>query len=824
MKYSRPLVATLLMSGGLFQLVAPVLAEGTAATTPISNTATASYDDPTNSGTSINATSNTVTVTVAEVAGITVTAGTVTGGAITPGSNLYYNYTITNVGNNPTKFHLPGTVTITGPGALNPTAVTNPAGIEYSTDGGASWVLVPVAGLDTPSTIAVNGTVLVRVAVTVTSGTGSTLDVRLGNTPNNQSNLGYVASGAFDDVYTVGGNPANGQREGSAVVSGAVGSTAKNIALATVLASRTGNSDNNTPSNVADDTVSYELKLRVEGTDVTNSGITPTALSGTDITVDTVSAKHILVSNAIPASTTLTAAATAPPGWTAVYTSDPTGTTANVANWTTTFSATPATPYTRVGFVSNAGTVVAPNTTVNNFTFTVTTTGKTGSTYTIDSMAQAFGVTSGGSPTVLVYDESGDQTPNAEYSVGTPLTTTTSTFTGAPGASGVALATYGVDNSNNNTGSGVYGEVNEFTFTYTVPTANSLLNGPAGSPQADGPDAAGVLSNNFDFTNKSSAVPAGSAPGASIDPAIVGFTNTVRNTGTTTANISLLPELLTASVLTNALPLNTEVRIYTTAGQSATYKVTSTGFAFVTGTGTGTSNGVAISATVPVVLESVGSNALATYQVAIDLPTSTSLSTDTLKGFAVAINAFVGGTISATGDVTVSGTAASNKTIDRVYTGFVKLAKETRILPGSGPTPNPSDINFSIAAKTPAAGNIIEYRITYTNISEASVGTNNAILNAGNLVITEDGTTSGNKWGQDGDNNGTIDTSNVVGSAVNVGTTSTIELYKDSTGLTTSIDQSGITASTDITKYINRVTTVVAPGVNGTFSFQRKLN
>jgi hypothetical protein len=844
MKYSRPLVATILMSGGLFQLVAPVLAEGTAAATPISNTATASYDDPTGAG-SINATSNTVTVTVAEVAGLIVTAtnitngnGTNTPGTIVAGNSLYYNYTITNVGNNATTFRIPGTATVSGPATLNSTSALS--GLQYSIDGGANWLPVALGGTTTPL-VGVNGSVLVRVGVTVNSNTGSTVSVRLGNTgPSDLSNVVYSDSNNSDDVYTVGGNPANSQREGSDTLSGTVGSTAKNIALATVLATRTATSNNGTQNALNDDTVTYGLKLKVEDTDVTSSGITPSALTGTDITVGGTTAKRILVSNAIPNGTTIKTPATAPSGWTAVYTSSPlTGagaTTANLATWSTAFSATPATPYTRVGFVSDIGAIVAPSATpLDGFEFTVTTTGApavaaAGDTYTVNSMAQAFGVTSGGDATVIVYDESGDQTPNAEYSLSTPLTTTTSTFTGALGASGVAFATYGVDTSNNNTGSGEYGEINQFTVTYTAPTPSSLLNGPAGAPQAQGPDALGALSSDFDFTNKSSAVPAGVGPfetngttPSTIDPAIVGFTNTVRNTGTAQSNIALLPEKLSPS----NLPNGTQVRIYTAAGQSATYVVTATGFAFVANTGVGTVGGVAISAGVPVTLENVAPNTTATYQVAIDLPAATPLSTNTLKGFGVVINAFIGGTVSTTGDATVTGSSASNKTIDRVYTGFIKLAKETLILPGTGPAVAPSDATFSATAKTPAAGNIIQYRITYTNISEEQVGNDNGVLNAGNLAIVEDGTTTGNKWGQDGDSNGTIDTSNVVGSAVKTGPSSTIELYKGADGLTTTnIDQTGTTANSDITRYVNRLTTttVVAPGISGTFSFQRKLN
>ena len=73
----RSLVASALIANGIFQFVAPVLAQATSAGGEIKNSATATYEDPNNPNTPINTTSNEVVVQVAEVAGITVTtAGT----------------------------------------------------------------------------------------------------------------------------------------------------------------------------------------------------------------------------------------------------------------------------------------------------------------------------------------------------------------------------------------------------------------------------------------------------------------------------------------------------------------------------------------------------------------------------------------------------------------------------------------------------------------------------------------------------------------------------------------------------------------------------
>jgi hypothetical protein len=820
MKYSRPILATLLMSGGLLQLVAPVLAE-TAAGTAISNTATASYDDPGNPGTPINATSNEVKVIVAEVAGIDVSGSginDVNGGSVVVGDKLEYNFTVTNVGNTPTTVRIPEQPTVTGPGTFDKLEYFDTTDTTGTPTG--TWKPVPNGGISIPN-VDVNEVIQVRAVVTVNNGTGSTISVQLGNTPGDAPNQPLLPDGNLNNVNTTGGTPANGQRESSATQSVNVGAAVKNIALATVTETRTGVSDNATPANLTDDVISYGLGLKVASTDITNSGITPSALAGSALTVDGSPASRILVSSDIPDGTKLAEAATAPTGWKAVYTSDPTTTNSNLANWSTTFTPNA----TRVGFITDAdAAVVAPGAEVTGFNFKVVTSDiAAGATdYTINSIAQAFGTTSGGSTTAIVYDESGDQTPN-NFDTANPLTPAAPSSTTI--TDGVALIGMDIDTANDNSAVGsAAGEINQLKYKYTPADANSLLNGPVGVPEAIGP-----TSTDDDFTNKSTTVPANTAPTATFDPAPSGFNNTVKNTGTTPADISLLPELLTG----DPLPVGTTVKI-SANGLEAIYEVTSTatGFKFISGVGSNADG--PISATNPVSLDAVAPGATAAYQVNIDLaPDAT---TKPLESFPVVINAFTGGTVTAPagGDIALATPIATNKTIDRVYTGFVKLTKETRILQGTGPAVQGADGTFSTDDKKPASGNIIEYRITYENMSDKLVGTGNSIMKAANLVITENGTLGtlnpatgkyeGNAWAKDTDSNGALDTSNVVGSAVDSNPTSIIGLFKDPTGGTTSVDQSGTTAATDITKYVNTVTTVVAPGGTGTFSFKRKLN
>jgi hypothetical protein len=837
MKYSRSLVATLLMSGGLLQLAPLALAGGTAATTQIDNTANATYEDsnlPAGT-TTINATSNKVTITVAEVAGLTVVGNGIaanpsTGSsAVIPGNELFYNFKITNTGNGPTTIRVPGTATITtNTGTLNTTG--NATGMQYSIDG-VSWTNVPVGGFTTGS-VAADDFILVRVAVTVTSNTDTTLAVRLGNGANNSTNEDYLASTASDDVYTIplaGTNPVNLQRESSYILSAPIGSiAATNAAFATVFATRnpTVAGQSGTPSTLNDDVITYKLALKVENSaPATATGIAATDLAGTDVISDvsgsSATAKRILISNAVPAGTTLENTTNTIAGWTKVYTTDATSVKkANEATWTTVYTA----GATRVGFVSAVGDIISKGTLVDNLTFAVKVSA-TGTTYTVNSIAQAFGSTSGGSD--LIYDESGDQTPN-NYDTTKPLVTATfSTTTGTggsavttytTGADGVAVATYNVDGSNNNTGTGDgRGEINKYTYTFT---ASGLLNGPDGAPEAEGLNASNVGDNNLDFTNKSVAVPANLVPGTLASPTAIGglfpvsFVNTVRNKGTAAANIKLLPEGLAANLPTGT----TTVEIsHVGSSQLATYSIIGGVVTFVSGSGTNT--GGAISATNPVTLDGLAANGDRNYTVKVILPTTAPLSTDSLKGYSVEINAFTG---------TAGSPTATNKTINRVYNGFIKMTKETKVVKNSGPAVVGTQGTFSADPKTPGLGNIIEYRVTYTNISEAQTGSGtNVILKAKNLVITEDGTstaTGGNKWARDQDNNTVIDTSHVVGS---VTPTAGVQFFTGVTGassLTAEPTAASTSVTTDVTKYVNTVSGTVDPGTTGTFSFQRKLN
>ncbi|WP_017654349.1 beta strand repeat-containing protein [Fortiea contorta] len=861
-KLYRSLVATALLANGILQFIVPVLAEGTVAGTSISNEATATYEDPNNPGSTINTTSNTVVVTVAEVAGITVTASGVTDATASQtnttvqiGDLLIYTFTVTNVGNDPTKFRIPNQATTTGPGTVSGvlppdknSATPANGTLQYSTDGGTTWTNVPAGGLDTGS-VPVNGTVLVRVPVTVQNGaqTNDVITVTLGNTPGDAQNQQRSPDGG--DVFTVDnpdgtlngevdGVPVNGTREASATQQSKVGTTQKTYALGTVLKVRGVVNTNNTPNNIADDKIPYSLSLRVESTDPTGQGITPAALVGTSIkvtdTTDPVGTKYILVSDAIPTGTTLAAVPTPPPGWRAVYTTDPVSTiNANDANWTIT-PPIDLTTVKRVGFINNPATItsIAPGTTVNGFSVMLAVKSPATSPLTVANIAQLFGQTPG--TNTPVYDESGDQSPSNYFDDGNPATInfpgTDTNNDGIPdtlpaasvGSGFINTPTNpetGTDAGNNNTATGVGGEAN--VVVLTTPVAAGLLNGPQNAPDAIGPK-----DNNDDFTNKSSLVPPKTTPGSLLDPQSVGFTNTVKNSGTEAGLIKLEP---TTPANAADLPNGTKVTI-TYNSQSAVYTYNGTQFTLNSGT----------AITIPNVVPGASVN----YGVEVDLPAGTKLSTDIDKGFPVPITAAIDNYTTDTNNDGIKDSGndgtfdASNITIDRVYTGFLKLLKFSRVIQGTGPvvgagqgdfesTPavNGIDPNSGVADVTrkPAPGNIIEYQIRYKNISDPQAGTGNVILNADKVVITEDGTQTPNNWALDNDSNLQIDTSNIVGTAKDSGA-STIQFFNGNPANTSSIDQTGTTANTDITKYIDTVTGQVAPGVQRTFTFQRKVN
>ncbi|MGB7520689.1 MAG: hypothetical protein WA896_13755 [Spirulinaceae cyanobacterium] len=822
-----PIISTLLILSGNLQLILPALADpDTAAGTKIDNTATATYNDPNDPSAKLTSKSNKVTVEVAEIAGITVKASGIAkqDGSTTPiakNDELYYTYTVTNVGNDTTKFRIPNTANLTGPGIIS-------GSLEVNYNDGNGWHAITAGSLDT-TPLAPRGSILVRVPITVDSSpqSGDTINVQLGNTPGNSQNQDFITNGG--DVYTVDaadgtigetpGAPANGVREASDTQGIKVGDAAKNQPLVTIEKTRSEYLPGDS-SIITDDRITYDLKFRVEQNDPTTGGFIPAPLLPlSNINIDGTPEKHILVSDAIPAGTVLTGLTTAPTGWTAVYTLDDPATTpyddATKARWVTTVPGGNFSAVKRVGFINNNSVAsVGPGTTVQTFRVQVLTSNVPGNSATIANIAQVFGA-SDSAGTVPVVDESGDQTPSNYNETAGAFDPATDGYLPDGNGDGQPdeLGTVGTDPGNNNTGTGTAGEAN--ILPLGIAKVYDLLNGPDNAPGATGPN-----SNNDDFTNKSAILPSAKAtPGSTYDPGPVNFTNTIINNGQTKGNITIEPSPLANP---NDLPNGTKVTIISPLGATATYTYDQVNNTFTT---TGT----------PIVVPNVAPNQQFNYGVEIDLPNNTSLSTDAASGdnepgYPVPLTA----TISNGGAV-----LNKNTTIDRVYTGYLKLTKLSRILQGDGelvkagqgdfnstPTDaNGNDPNSTVAdvLRTPSSGNIIEYKVIYKNISEPPAGSGNVSLKADNIVITEDGVTAPNNWALDNDNNSEIDTSNIVGSASD-SRGGNISYFSGSPASTSTIDQSGVTVNNDVTKYIDKVTGLLEPQKEGFLIFRRRVN
>lgn len=286
--------------------------------------------------------------------------------------------------------------------------------------------------------------------------------------------------------------------------------------------------------------------------------------------------------------------------------------------------------------------------------------------------------------------------------------------------------------------------------TTLLEIVGNVLNGPDGFP--------GAINNtdDDDFTNKSvDAGIAGVAPGGVTTAAdFVDFTNTVRNSGN--AN-----DIYTLTV--QSFPAGADV-VVTVNGVPTT----------VVSGGAPTGN--------PIPTMSIAYNATADYDVRVTLPAGKTV----LTGYDTVIRATSGNT-----------NTEYNETIDRVYTGFIRLVKTATIL-NETTTGNGSD---DPGADDPVPGAQIIYAITYTNVSStpASGASGNVTLNATNVTITENGTP-----GPGNTNNWATFTDHVVGAT------------DPHAGTTITGDVLGSTLLTD-------TILSVPAGDQGTFTFKRMI-
>jgi hypothetical protein len=302
-----------------------------------------------------------------------------------------------------------------------------------------------------------------------------------------------------------------------------------------------------------------------------------------------------------------------------------------------------------------------------------------------------------------------------------------------------------------------------------------LFNGPKDQPEASGLAIGSTTpDNNLDFTNKSTPVKPGILAGEKFDPDPVGFYNTIENTAQTSIDLKVIPTIKADELL----PDGTKVTLKDPA------KLTDAGVNFTVISGKLVPNDL----NKPTLVLQVPGNSKVDYLTIVDLPAGT----PAIVGYPVRLTAF----IDLNNDSLPNPNELQNQTLDRLYSGFIDLFKESRIL-----DPDKKPLNeFSKDNKATKSGQYIEYRIKFTNVSVAPIdGSGSKPLSAKNFTITEDGTVLPNNWA-------TL-TANDPGS-VNA-----------SLGLV-SVTPPG--NKPDVTKYVNTIS-VLAPGNTGTFGFIRKV-
>lgn len=682
----------------LCALVTPVVAQNTAGGTVISNTATATYTDGTNS---YNASSNTVTVTVANVSGLTITPDGQNDPAVVPGqTSVDFRFTVNNTGNfaDQVRFLASGASVRLNDNTLATIvdAVIDDGGTANAIDatdtritGNAADVLKAVTQGGSAGSSFV---VIVRVNISASAPAGQTLTVTLGDASADN----VAATTSANEVRTVATTSVNGLREAVGSINASI---QNDVQLRAVLSAPPG------PVALGSN-ITYTTSLCNDG-----------ARTATAMTLGGNSGIFIVAP--IPAGTQLSAANSFPAG--TLYTTSALTTAPESATWTTTAPA-PLSSTTRVAF--NVGNTLAGGTTCSgNFSLIVTITTNNANT-PIYEIVDAFAKN-----TVLtvITDQSGDNATNT-------------------------------GDRNANFDEPVFGGTAVSGKGFKIPTllqqTGNVLIGPAGAPAAIGTD------NNNDFTNLSTKnginhPPCVGPPVAACQTDVldsVTFTNTVQNTGNANDTFTLTAPTVPASFL---------VEISTNGGTSWT--TVSGGGSTTIAIAFGASANILVRVTAP-----AGQAVLTAYA----------------------------STIRAASGITSTNT---NDTIDRLYTGFIRLDKSAIVTNATG-----------VGGATDAVpGANVEYVITYTNLmSVPAAGSGSTSLTATNLVITENGTTGGNNWGAALPGGGTV-TTQVVNDASDTNTT----------GVAGAITGHTLSTSTVLT---DTITTLPAGG-NGTFRFKRRI-
>ena len=645
--------------------------------TVISNQASASYSDGTNSYETV---SNTVTVTVSNVSGITITPDAGANPTVVAGqTGILNDFTVSNTGNftDQVRFLASGaSVRVVGPGTITRAVID--VDNSGTINGGDTDIFTNGADV-LSANIVQNGSIHVLVEVSVNGGAsaGQTVQVVLGDAGGSSPYDNQASDGSQYEVRTVSAASVNGVREARGDISRTVENDAQ---LVLTLTAPPG------PVNLGSD-ISYDWQVCNSGTRAA-SGVT---LNGAP------PPPQVYIIAPVPARTVLKSGQSFPAG--TLYTTDPLTTAPLSATWSSS-APVPLSNTTRLAFPVGAS-LAGGNTCSASINMVVTVNTGIDASVPIDEIGDVFGRNT---VNATITDQSGDNTPNN-------------------------------GDGNADFDEGYTPESGEGVIQQTLLSQiGSVLIGPSGAAGAVGP-----TDNNDDYTNKSvNTGIAGIAPGGATDDfGQIIFVNTVQNTGNTADTFTLDAP---------TVPAGFTVEISTDGG---------TNYTTVSGGGS--------------VSLAVAYGASANIHVRITEPAGNTV----LTGFDTVIRA----TSTAT-------PAANNRTIDRLYTGFVRLLKSFTVSNATGVG----------GATDPVPGAVITYSIAYENISTSNGDASCVKLTAQNLIITEDGLAAPNNWGT----------------------------YTTHTG-TASDSGSGVVVIVSPTQYTDTIASL-GPGASAVFSFQRSIN
>jgi hypothetical protein len=686
---------TLLRTG--LALIAPAVAgfalantapasAATAAGTPITNTATATYQDP--GGTTYNSQSNTVTTTVQNAPSMTISppAGTPGSNTVSPGGTITDTYTLTNTSNSAGYFQLTGvqstddgvtagqgtfTQYVVNAGAGNQTFATIALVNNYLSTGNAGGAFMT----------AVSGTITIGVTYSANAGSSGTITTKL--TP----------------TVTLPGAPTGPAGTSTATSSSVVGQYNDTVTLdARIDVQKTAS----VGGTVAAPTVGYTIRF-ANGGARNLAPVFKNALPGGNAAAysgcTNSTACGVVFTDKLPSynATQLTLAGAPAPAisgatGTIIYSVD--GTT-----WTTTSTGAvyigvflPASSITGAGlttFQPNNNATSQNSVSAGNAALTLT--------FTING-STATGAANPNAITNVANSTYGDQSGFIE-GPGITVTTVANNASATTAQAAPAIA---------NTNGALAGA--GFATSAASPLNTALFNGTSVSAQAVGP-----TNNNDDYTavsytNGGASVSTVNQAGANVTvaagAAAITITNTLQNTGNKDDTYNLTAA--TAAGLT-ALP----------AGWTVSFQSTGQG-----------ASGSCAAVLVNTVITSVcvPSGATQTYKTIYTPPAGATTFTP-YTGYGDAITA-----------TSSNDNTKNNVTIDEVFVGgFVKLTKTWSVALGQ---PCATATVFTASSASVNPGDCVQYTVTYANVMPTG-GTNDVTVNASSFVITEDGAASG---------------------------------------------------------------------------------